>query len=369
MTRMAAVLVSLFLLVGCAGGAEDQATGETESPEATDGVAAPEAEEPATEGEDAATEAATESSALEGETVEFVVPYEPGGGYDQYARLIAPYLADCIGADVVVINEPGAGSLLATNQTAVADPDGTRIQIVNTIGAGGAQIAEAEGVNFDLNEMSWIARVAASPDVVSVAPDSEFQTFQDMLDADRPIRFVSTGPGSDDYVTPTLLSEVFGFEIELITGFAGSGELQTAVVRGDGDAHVLFLDSAYPYIEAGELRPLVLVGSPSELAPDTPTTDEFEPIDEASQAILDSYIALVETGRSIAGPPGLPEDVLTTLREGFDCALSNEELLTQAEEISRPIAYLPGEETAELVRAATAESPEAFRDLIRRTFP
>lgn len=37
-------------------------------------------------------------AALEGENISLVVPYEPGGGYDSYARMLAPYLEEEIGA-------------------------------------------------------------------------------------------------------------------------------------------------------------------------------------------------------------------------------------------------------------------------------
>ena len=46
-----------------------------------------------------------------GQDVDLVVPYEPGGGYDAYARALAPYLEKCLDATIVVRNEPGAGGL------------------------------------------------------------------------------------------------------------------------------------------------------------------------------------------------------------------------------------------------------------------
>lgn len=373
-TRLAALAVGMLLLLVACGGDEADVVA-TEAPPATPGDATGTAT--GTEGteEPAAGDGATESQAtqaagvFEGETIELVVPYEAGGGYDQYGRLMAPFLADCLSADVIVLNEPGAGGLLATSQTAVAPPEGTRVQLISTIGAISAQIAEAEGVNFDVNELSWLARFAAEPLVVSVAPDSEFETFQDMIDADRPIRFASTGPGSLDYITPTLLSQVYGFDIELITGFAGTGESQTSVTRGDADAYAVFLDSGLQFIEAGEARPLVLVGGEgSDAVADTPTTDDVPPEDEADRAVLDAYIALAETGRALLGAPDLPDDVLQALRDGLACALTNEDFQAQSDQAGRPIAYLSGEETAELVQSVTQDSPQAFQDLIRETF-
>src|SRR5215213_758569 len=63
-----------------------------------------------------------------GRQIDFVVPYEPGGGYDLYARSLAPYLGECLGdATVVVQNEPGAGGLLAVNTTFTTPPDERRL--------------------------------------------------------------------------------------------------------------------------------------------------------------------------------------------------------------------------------------------------
>ena len=364
-------MTAFFLLAACGGGDGEGTGGGT--PDAEPGAATEETtptEVQETSPDDTTpTEAAAPDSALQGETVELVVPYDAGGGYDQYGRLMAPFLADCLGAEVIVVNQPGAGGLLATSQTAVAPGDGTRMQLISSIGAISAQIAQAEGVNFDVNNLSWLGRFAAEPLVVVVAPDSEFQTFEDLIAADRPVRFASTGPGSLDYITPTLLSEVYGFDIDLITGFAGTGESQTAVARGDADAYVVFLDAALPFIESGEARPLVLVSAEgSESAPDTPTTTDVPPGDEAGRAVLDSYIDLSETGRGVIASPELSPELLAALREGLQCALSNEDFLAQSEQSGLPVSFLPGEEMADLVQSATQDSPEAFRQLIRDTF-
>ena len=50
---------------------------------------------------------------FKGKTVRIVVGYGPGGGYDIYARMIAPYIAKALGASVIVENQPGAGGITA----------------------------------------------------------------------------------------------------------------------------------------------------------------------------------------------------------------------------------------------------------------
>src|ERR1700739_1680697 len=53
------------------------------------------------------------SAFYRGKTVRILVGSPPGGGYDIYARLVAPALAERIGAEVLVENKAGNGGLAA----------------------------------------------------------------------------------------------------------------------------------------------------------------------------------------------------------------------------------------------------------------
>lgn len=309
-----------------------------------------------------------EESFYEGSTVDLVVPFEPGGGYDTYARALAPYLGDCLDATVVVQNEPGAGGLLATNNTFNASPDDRRIQIVNSIGSVSAQIAGDEGVQFDMTEFSSIGRIVATQDTVAVAPGSELQDFQDIIDAEGPVRFSATGPGANDYITPNVLGVIYGFEPELITGFQGSGEARLALVQGEVGAYVQSWDSMLDAIESSEVTPVLVAAEESvEQLPGVPTLADYEPVDKSGEQLREELTALEETGRGVVAPPGLPEDRLNELRDAFTCAFDNEELRSQLEEQGRPLGVLSGEEWQEIVDEAL-NSSEEFQSIITESF-
>jgi tripartite-type tricarboxylate transporter receptor subunit TctC len=300
-----------------------------------------------------------------GETIEFVVPYEPGGGYDLYVRDIAPYLSRCTGSDVTVINEPGAGGLLATSQTAVADPDGLRVQIINTVGAVSAELGQAEGLNFHLSELSWLARVSSEANVVVVAADSRFRTFEDMRRSTEPVKFVSTGPGSNDYVNPPLLSRIFDFPVDVITGFSGSGEARTAYLRGDADAQVLPVASVSSAIRAGEIRPLLTIGeTDDELFVGTPSAADLPLRTPEQTQILSSLLDLAAASRTVATTPDLEPARLQFLRDAFACALTDPELVAKSTKQRRPIEFLPGDATARAVDSLL-HSDAAFQTALR----
>ncbi len=303
-----------------------------------------------------------------GARLDFVVPYEPGGGYDTYARAMAPYFEECLGATVVVRNEAGAGGLVATNKTAAAGPNENRFQIVNTVGLVSAEIAGEEGANFQLADLNWLGRVSAPPNVVVVGNDSGLESFEDVVNADEDVRFVAQGPGANDYLAPNILGAAYGFPFEVVTGFAGSPEARAAVIAGDADAHILPIDSQLPAIEAGEVQALVTIDEePDPLLPDTPTIYDAAPPEGDAKAIVDNLVALGQTGRALIASPNMPEDRVEALREGFECAAENEELLQQLEEQQRPLNVLDGPQTADLV-AEVLEAPEDFRGLVSDSF-
>ena len=56
--------------------------------------------------------------------ITLVVPFAPGGGVDQMARLVAGKLEQRLGKTFVIENKPGAGSIIAATYVQKSTPDG-----------------------------------------------------------------------------------------------------------------------------------------------------------------------------------------------------------------------------------------------------
>src|SRR5947209_6985718 len=103
-----------------------------------------------------------------GRTVQVVVGFSPGGGYDLYARTLARHLGKHIpGRPAVnVQNMPGAGSLKAANYLFnVAPKDGT---VFGTFDRGLPMeklLGRVEGENFDATRFTWIGSITDEPSV------------------------------------------------------------------------------------------------------------------------------------------------------------------------------------------------------------
>lgn len=307
-----------------------------------------------------------EGSFYEGETVELVVPYGAGGGYDVVARLIAPHLGECLGADVVVRNEPGAGGIVATNATYHADPSDNRLQIVNMGGFTASQLAEADGVEYDMLELTYAGHLGSFPDLVASTPDGEFQSWDDVVESDEPVIFASSGAGSQESISAAVLSAAYGFPLNIVTGFEDSAEARTAVIAGDADIQSLVYDSQQTAYDAGDVHG-ILVGGDEEIETlsEVPLVTDY-PLEGEAQEMIDAYVNL--PGRAIAAPPGMEEDQLAELREGFECAGDSEDLLASFEAQGRPIDFGDAQLVEDQLRAVLEESPEAFVEAVKEAF-
>jgi tripartite-type tricarboxylate transporter receptor subunit TctC len=315
-------------------------------------------------------EEGTESteSPLAGETIEFAVGYDPGGGYDTYARMLAPYLGDCLEAQVLVVNEPGAGGLISASKTATSDSAASRISISNTNGLAASQLAASEGLTFDVRDVSWIGRLSSPPNVVVVGAGSELQAFKDIINSSEDFRWASSGLGSNDYLNPLVLSGAYDLPSEIVTGFAGAPEARLSVIAGDTDAYVGPVDSLVKGVESGDTRAVVTIADkPHEMLPDVPAITSMPPSDPEGVALIESLINFSELGRGVFGPAGMDEERLQAFREGFMCAMENQDLLEEFSSQSRPLDVLDGDTMAALADEALA-APKDFQALVADSF-
>ena len=292
----------------------------------------------------------------EGKTITYIVATKPGGGYDTYARLIADAMEKHLpGAKLRVINVPGAGHIVGTNQLYVAKPDGLTIATFNT-GLIYAQLLGREGVQFDLTELSWIGKAASDPRCLVVSTKSGIDAVSDMQSSKDPILFGSSGVGTTSHNESMLLSHVLEFRIKVIAGFSGN-EAQMSMMRGEIAAAFSSYSSLRPFVENGYGRFIVHVGGEGVVAEGIPAARSMVS-GEDNLALISLMEALSSLARLTAAPPGMPADRLEILRVAYRSALEDPELLERAAKLQIPIEPLYGDAVGARVSAAL-DQPES----------
>ncbi|SLN57197.1 Bug family tripartite tricarboxylate transporter substrate binding protein [Roseisalinus antarcticus] len=317
-----------------------------------------------------AVSAQTDCSFFSGQTVELVVPFNPGGGFDAYGRLVAKYMGPILGADSMIVrNQPGAGGMLATNQTWAADPDGLMLQVMSTSGMLTAELGGAAGVGFESAEFSWIGRVSGEPDVVAVGFGSDIASPEAIqaISAERPVRIGSSGVGDIDYIEAQILTKVFDLDSNIVVGFSGAPEVYSSLARGELDLFTSSYSGARQAAAAESASILWLFDDNAD--PDFPDlTPIGEYLEGDNLALVKAHADLVAGGRAIAGPPGIPEDRLTCLRDAFDATVVDEAFLAESAEINRPVAPISGADLQETIVSLTGNVPQDYADLLIESY-
>ncbi|MCZ2813953.1 tripartite tricarboxylate transporter substrate-binding protein [Modestobacter sp. VKM Ac-2979] len=306
-------------------------------------------------------------SVLSGENVRLVVGTDPGGGYDAYARMIAPLLGEELGAEVVVENQPGAGGLSAVNSMIAGEKDGTNLMIMNATGNISSVLAEVQGASFPVGDLTYIGRVAREPYVVTGAADGPYENWDDVIAAGDSPKIGSTGLGSEAYINGALINELFDLEGEVIAGYDSASEAELGLLTGDIQLFPGNIDSRIKQIESGDAVGLLAIEpEPIEALPDVAAVGDYDLSDD-KQELFEAHLALSEIGRPLIGPPGMDEDATADLRGAMRCVFENPELEAAAEQQERPVSYLTGEETEELAKQS-ASPPDIYVEFLKDAY-
>jgi tripartite-type tricarboxylate transporter receptor subunit TctC len=235
--------------------------------------------------------------------VQLIVPFPPGGGADTEGRVIAQKLSDALGQQVIVVNRPGAGSVIGVRDAAKAAPDGYSILMLVT----GASLPANTG--YDLQkDFAPIGLIASIPIVIMANPSVPVKSMSDIvaLAKKQPGKLtVGTPPAPTlNYFGAEAFKGMSGADMTIVT-YKGTGPLTTDLLGGHIQVAFNTLPPAIGNIKAGKLR-AIAVAAPQRLAaiPDVPTTAE------AGMPGLDivQYYGLV-------APAGTPPAIIARLNQ------------------------------------------------------
>ncbi|MCL6633393.1 MAG: hypothetical protein K6T63_12275 [Alicyclobacillus herbarius] len=293
--------------------------------------------------------------------MQIIVPYGPGGGYDQWARLIAPYLQKYLGlGKVEVVNVPGGGGLVGTNQIYNAKPDGLTIGDTNAGGDVFDQIDNAPGTNFDVTKLTWIGRPDDDPHIIAVHTNGQYKSFQDLLHTQKTIKALATGKGSSDYNSAVIALNAFNIPFTMVAAFSGSKDEKASFLSGNGDTISL---SASDIAEIPDQAKVVLLQSaePFDKLPNVPTVIQLAQqagLSEQKINALKEMAKINDLGHAFIAPPGIPTDRVAALRDAFQKAMSDPSFVAQAKKENLYVGYLSGTDLAKIAQNAVANTSD-----------
>jgi tripartite-type tricarboxylate transporter receptor subunit TctC len=237
--------------------------------------------------------------------IELIVPWAAGGGTDSVARFIGTQLAERLGTQVNVVNRTGGGGVVGHSAIATARPDGT------TIGMATVEITMMhwQGLTeLTYEQLTPIGLVNSDPAGVTVRADAPWADVQQLLAEARAQPGATTASGTGrggiwDLARAGMLLEA-GLPADAIRWVPSEGAAPALqeLVAGGVNVSTASLVENQTMIQAGRAKALAVMAEERlPNFPDVPTLRE-QGIDFTMSA-----------WRGIAGPEGLPEDVVGEL--------------------------------------------------------
>ena len=313
--------------------------------------------------------AAAAAEFYRGKTLRILVGSPPGGGYDVYARLVAPALAQKIGAEVLVENKAGNGGLAALATLLTRPADGLTIMNGSAEAAILSQMLGRPGATWDVTKLNWLAKLASAPKLWFVSKTARYGSVAEARQAPR-LTWSATGPADDISDVQAIISDVLGLHSKIVLGYRGAGDMSLAVISNEVDCGILSADSALPHIDS--IKPLALFGAKRwQHLPNVPTLREVAALPADKVWLVDLREQIGEAQRAMVAAPDVPADRVDYLRAAFGEVLTDPAVLAEGARTNREIEYASGAALQKLVgdlmRAVGPRLPE-FKKVVLESY-
>ena len=305
---------------------------------------------------------------FQGKTVNLIVGFGPGGGYDEYARLLARHMGKHIPGkpSLIVQNMPGAASLKSVQYLQTTAPkDGTAIVTFNFGQITNSLVMPPKDMNLDFRDFAWIGSMNRDVSVCYVWKERfAARTAVELAKAER-VNYGLTGVGSGSYFNQMMLILVFDVPLKQIKGYTSSKEKQIAIERGelDGDC------GEWSSVPADWLRDdklAMLLRYSTHVSHDMPASipyaGDLAPTPEKKQ-IVKLLTSATDMGRPFITRKDVPRDIVETLRKAFADTMVDRELIAEAKKTDRELSPMSPKD----IEAALDELYALPADIVRKT--
>ena len=253
--------------------------------------------------------------------IEFVIPFDAGGGADIEGRLLADQMSNILGVPVVPVNKPGAGGAVAYTYLMNAAPDGY-VLIWNSTSI--LTITNLGYVPFTYDALDHIGRVEFQPLVLVVSTNSPWNDLEsfatDCASGNSVVRLANSGTGSGTHLGALSITSAIGCEAVHLP--IGTRRRNAAVLSGEADGMIAPLTGVINLVKANRLKILATLSAErNSVIPEVPTAMEL------------GVSSLFDLFRGLSVPKGTPKEVIQLLADAMIEAATSEGFIGFSEEV------------------------------------
>jgi tripartite-type tricarboxylate transporter receptor subunit TctC len=285
--------------------------------------------------------------------VRLITPYAPGGSSTIVSRIVAAYLTELWGQQVIVDNRPGGNTIIGTQLGARANPDGYTLLFENTTFALNYLLNRR--LPYDsLKDFAPLANIYNNETILAVNPSVPAKTLKEFIAylKAHPGQ-VNHGAGSEGGISELRTAM---FRLETRTDFKnitykGSGPVAIAVMSGEVQFGMVPPVTVATFVKNGKLKALAVTGKKRLAAlPEVPTFAEGG---------LPEYN--VTSWNGVLVPAGTPTALVNRISHDIEKVLQMPAVQEKLAGVGAEPAYADPKEFAAIIKADI----ERFRKVIK----
>ena len=303
-----------------------------------------------------------------GKTITLLVGSGEGGGYDQYARLLARHMGKYIPGEpaIVVKNQPAAGGIAMANALYTTAPrDGLTIGMMlrdNPL----EPLLGNTAAKYAPERFTWLGTSSRYEDdafCLVIRSDTGVASIADLQKGGKPKIFGGQAAGGSETDIVLIAREVFKLNLQFIRGYRSSPDTLLALRRGEIEGKAITVStlqkSMGDWLDAGKLRYLMQFGHQTRWKglPDVPTAHELAASHD-DQALLELAEIPFLMSRPFVAPPSLPAEQAQILTRAFMAAHQDADYLREAKEMQLDVSPMSGAEMQALM-TRIAQTPSS----------
>jgi tripartite-type tricarboxylate transporter receptor subunit TctC len=311
-----------------------------------------------------------------GRTITITVASGAGGGHDIFARMLSRYWSKYLPGKptIIVQNMPGAGGARAAEYIAtVAPKDGTAVSHTFPGAILSPLLDEKAKFRYDPAKLTYIGSGDTDTRVCAVLKTSKIQKLEDLRTT--PSAFGASAPGGSTHDYARMVSTLAGGKVRVVNGYTGTPPITLAMERGELDGVCgwgwsIFKSERSDWKTNNPFRFLVqmsLKPDPELVALGVPDFNSF--LTGLQRKAAELVISQQAFSRPYITAPEVPADRVKALRDGFQKALADPELVAEFAKINIVNQPVTGEAMQKLVSEIYSSPQEVVAEARRAIKP
>jgi tripartite-type tricarboxylate transporter receptor subunit TctC len=288
--------------------------------------------------------------------IKMIVPLAAASAVDVAARIVTQKMAENMGQQIVILNQPGASGLIGAEQVAHAAPDGYTIGGFNDSIMTMVPNLQAH-MRWDiLKDFEPVSLVATVEWGLIAGNQTNFKSAADLIAAARAapgkIDYGSGGPGSPQHLAMAMFASSAGITLMHVP-YKGATQAAADVVAGQIPVAFQGLGTVAAMVRGGQVR-LIGVCTSKRLPsfPDVPTVDESG----LPGFFFNSWFAML-------APAGTPKEIVARLHAEVLKALGDTDVRRKLEEMGFAVRGSSPEELGAMTRDQLAKYARLIREM------